>query len=79
MVMGVVLVDNDFTSSSVTAVFSTGSTSSTISIPVSRDNIVEGPETFNLGVRFSDTRITAGARSTATGQIDDSTSKVLHL
>ncbi|XP_065893096.1 FRAS1-related extracellular matrix protein 2-like isoform X2 [Dysidea avara] len=65
--------NNDFTSSSVTAVFSTGSISSTISIPVSRDNIVEGPETFNLGLRFSDTTITAGARSTATGQIDDST------
>ena len=56
--------------------FNAGFTTSTVSVPVMADTILEGQETFNLTVMSSIARIVAGPRSTATGVIDDSTGQV---
>ena len=38
----------DYDSTSITATFTIGSTSTTVDIPVIKDNIVEGLETFDI-------------------------------
>ena len=68
----------DYTSAPITATFSVGSTSTTIDVPVSKDDIVEERETFNLNFSipslFND-QIILGNITTATGFIVDDTSK----
>ena len=66
----------DYNSRTITATFSPGTTSTTITVPVMNDDVVEGTELFNLEIvidQSSRKNATVGNRTTATGQIIDST------
>lgn len=72
----VILLGDDFDTSTLTATFNAGFRTSTVNVPVMMDNIVEGQETFDLTVMSDIPRITTGPRSTATGVIIDSTGQL---
>ena len=72
----------DFNSTTQTAVITAGTNSSTVSIPVMNDNIVEGDEMFtmNLNVPASlGPGIIAGAITMATATIIDTNSKLQQM
>ena len=66
----------DYTSTPITATFTAETTSTTIDVPVSTDDIAEGPETF--GITFiippSLSRVVPGDITMAVGNITDTTS-----
>ena len=66
----------DYTSTPITATFTAGTTSTTINIPVTIDDIVEGTEMFNLVVNINSSKIDVilGIQNTAIVFIHDSTS-----
>ena len=65
----------DYISTPITAIFSVGTRSVTISIPVRKDDIVEGTETFSLNIMVpsSENNTRLGKQSTAMVHIRDST------
>ena len=65
----------DYISTPITAIFLVGTRSITISIPVRKDDIVEGTETFNLNIMIpsSENNTILGKQSTAIVHIHDST------
>ena len=68
----------DYTSTPITATFTAGTTSTTIDIPVTMDDIAEHSETFNLGLTIPPTLsdVVLGGTHTAVGNITDATSKM---
>ena len=68
---------SDFDSASQTATITAGTSSDTVNIRVINDNLVEGDETFRMNLNVpTSPGITAGAITTATGIISDSTSEL---
>ena len=70
----------DYTSTPINATFTAGTISTTINVPVTRDNIAEESETFNLGLNVITSlsgRVTPGGISASTVTITDDTSKIL--
>ena len=68
----------DFTFVPTTATFSPGSTNTTINITVSKDNILEKREIFNLNLKIPESladQVIPGNITIATGVIIDDTSK----
>ena len=68
----------DFNTAPLTATFASGMTMINVSVPVTRDDIAEGNEMFDLTLTVPSSlapSITAGDRDTAVGVITDSTSK----
>jgi len=68
----------DFTSSHLTATIPIGTNTVTVRVPVISDNIVEGDEMFNMSLTVLSSLghgIVAGAITSTTGIIVDSTSK----
>jgi len=68
----------DFTSFLLTATIPNGANTTTVRVPVISDNIVEGDEMFNMTLTVPSSLgpgIVAGAITSATGIIVDSTSK----
>ena len=68
----------DYTSAPINATFPVGSTSTTVVVPVSKDNILEERETFNLNFSIPSSlngQIVPGNITTATGIVVDDTSK----
>ena len=68
----------DYDSNSLTAIFTAGSTSTTVNVPVTNDNIVEGPETFDLTFTIPSSlggQVILGTITNANGNIIDNTSK----
>ena len=68
----------DYTSTPITATFTPGTNSATIIIPVTKDNIAEKSEKFNLSFTIPsslDSRVTPGTISTATATITDNAGK----
>ena len=68
----------DYTSTPINGTFTAETTSTTINIPVNKDDTLEEPETFNLGLTIPsplNDRVNLGAISTATATITDDTSK----
>ena len=66
----------DYTSTPITATFTAGTTSIKIDVPVIRDNIGEGLETFDLNftiIPSSPSDVEPGRITTAIGQIIDTT------
>ena len=66
----------DYTSTPITATFTAGTTSTTVDVPVTKDNIGEGLETFDLSftlIPSSPSGIESGSITTAIGQIIDTT------
>ena len=65
----------DYTSTPITATFTAGTNSTTISIPVNKDDIVEGTEMFNLHINMPllNSDVILGTQSTAVVYIYDST------
>ena len=65
----------DYASTSITANFTAGTNSTTINIPVTMDDIVEGTEMFNLGIIIpsSTEDVILGKQNTAIVHIYDST------
>jgi len=66
----------DYTSTPITATFTAGTDSITINIPVTKDDIAEKPETFNLNFTILSSlgsRVTPGTVSTAIATITDNT------
>ena len=75
-----VILEDDFTSTSLTATIPAGATTTTVRVPVMSDYIVEGNETFSMSLNVPsslDPGIVAGSVTSATGIIVDSTSKGL--
>ena len=69
----------DYTFSPINATFSVGADSTTIDVPVSKDNIVEEMETFNLNFSIPSSlsgKVILGGITTATGIIVDDTGKI---
>ena len=66
----------DYTSTPITATFTAETTSTTIDVPVSTDDIAEGPETFGLTFNISSSlsRVIPGGINMAVGNITDTTS-----
>ena len=66
----------DYTSTPITTTFTAGTTSTTIDISVSTDDISEGPETFDLTftIPSSLSRVVPGNITMAIGNITDTTS-----
>ena len=68
----------DYDSTPLTAIFTAGSTRATVNVPVTNDNIVEGPETFDLTFTIPSSledQVIPGNITNATGNITDNTSK----
>ena len=68
----------DYDSTPLNATFTAGSTSTIVNVPVIKDNIKEGSETFNLSFTILSSledRVISGTIITAVGNITDSTSK----
>jgi len=66
----------DYTSNPIIATFNAGTNSTTINIPVTKDDIAEKSETFNLVFTIPSSlhnRVTPGTISTATATITDNT------
>ena len=71
----------DYTSTPITATFTAGTTSTTIDVPVSTDDIAEGPETFSLTFTIppSLSHVVPGDTTMAVGNITDTTSMHLRI
>ena len=69
----------DFNTAPLTATFASGMTMSSVSVPVTRDDIAEGNEEFDLMLTVppSLVRVIRTDRDTAVGVITDSTSKCM--
>ena len=70
----------DYTSTPIDATFTAGSTNTTISIPVTMDNLAEESETFNLRFTIPSSlsdKVVPGNITTANGTITDDTSKIM--
>jgi len=67
----------DYTSAPITATFTAGTTSTTVDVPVSTDNITEGSESFDLTftIPSSLSHVIPGNIAMAVGSITDTTSK----
>jgi len=65
----------DYTSNPITATFTAGTNITTINIPVTKDNIVEGTEMFNLDIIIPSSLkdVILGIQNTAIVHIYDST------
>ena len=65
----------DYTSTAINAIFTAKTNSTTINIPVTMDNIVEGTEMFNLKIIIpsSEEDVILGKQGTAIVHIYDST------
>jgi len=72
----------DYDSTPITATFTIGSTSTTVNIPVTKDNIAEELETFDITIvipsSFKD-QVILGDVTNAFGTIIDNTSKIILL
>jgi len=71
----------DYTSTPVTATFTAGTTSTTIDIPVTMDDISEGLETFDLSytiIPSLPSGFEPGSITTAIGEITDATGYNVH-
>ncbi|XP_065905004.1 uncharacterized protein [Dysidea avara] len=72
----------DYTSTPITATFTAGTTSTTVDVPVTKDNIGEGLETFDLSftlIPSSPSGIESGSITTAIGQIIDTTGLLVNF
>jgi len=69
----------DYTSTPITATFPAGTNSTTISVPVTMDNIAEQSETFDLSLTITGENILPGDIIRAIGNITDATSKIMVL
>ena len=70
----------DYTSIPINATFPVGTNSTTIDIPVTKDNTVEEVETFNLNFSIPSSlqdRVIPGDITTAIGMIIDDTGKIV--
>ena len=68
----------DYDSNPVMATFTAGSTSAMVNVPVTVDDIVEGPETFDLSFTIPSSlqvQIMPGMFTKAAAIIDDNSSK----
>ena len=68
----------DYDSTPITATFTIGSTSTTVNVPVIKDDIVEESETFNLAFTIPSSlkdQVKLGDVTDAVGTIIDNTSK----
>ena len=65
----------DFTGGTYTATFQAGSTTASVSIPITNDSVLEGTESFNGSLSIpqaaADLKVTAGSADTATVNILD--------
>jgi len=69
----------DFNSALINAIFNVGTTSTTINVPVTKDNIVEKSETFNLNFNIPSSlsgQVTPGTITKSLGNIIDNTGKI---
>jgi len=69
----------DYTSTPITATFTAGDDSTTISVPVTMDDIAEQSETFDLSLNIPPALsgdVILGNIPTAVGNITDDTSKL---
>lgn len=70
------IADVDFDDDLQSVAFPAGSSNASVTVPVFFDNLLEGNETFSLGLRITVRRVSASSsRGTATGIIIDSTGK----
>ena len=70
----------DYTSTPIYAIFAASTTSTTIIVPVTRDNIAEQSETFDLTFTIPSSlrsQIIPGHITKAVGRITDDTSKIV--
>ena len=70
----------DYTSTPINATFAASTTSTTISVPVTKDNIAEKSETFDLTFNISPSisdQVIPGNITKAVGVITDDTSKIV--
>ena len=70
----------DYTSTPIDATFAANTTSTTINVPVSKDNIAEESETFNLTLTIPpslSSQVIPGKITKAVGVITDDTSKIV--
>ena len=70
----------DYTSNLITATFPAGTTTTTINVTVTRDNIAEQPEKFDLSFTIPSSlsgSVVSGSITSAVGTINDETSKIL--
>ena len=65
----------DYISTPITATFPAGTNSTTINVPVTRDNISEYAETFDLKLTIPSSLQLSTGTDRAVGRIDDNTSK----
>ena len=67
----------DYTSNPITATFPAEATTTTINVPLTKDDILEGDESFELSISVSSgqRRVIMGPMTKATCVIKDSTSK----
>ena len=71
-----VILEDDFTSTPLTATIPAGATTATVRVPVMSDDIVEGNEMFSMSLNVPPSLgpgIVAGSVTSATGIIVDST------
>ena len=72
----------DYDSTPITATFTAGITSTTVSVPVITDTIVETPEIFDLSFAIPSSligHVKPGTIANAVGNITDDTSKIILL
>ena len=72
----------DYDSTPINATFTAGSTSTTVNVPLTTDNIVEGPETFKLTITIPSSlsgQVMLGTIPEAIGNITDDTGKTYML
>ena len=70
----------DYTSTPITATFAAGMANTTVNVPVTKDEILEPSESFDLTFTVTpmlSTRVLMGNPNTATGNIIDSNGKNL--
>lgn len=75
------IAGRDFDATPLTVVFSPGDQSKDVQIPIVCDTDVEGTETFSmsLSINATNSRLRLGTQRTATGNIEDSTSKCSNM
>jgi len=69
----------DYDSTPIIATFSAGTTSTTVNVPVTNDNIAEKSETFDLSFDISPSlsgRVIPGTITNAVGNITDNTGNI---
>ena len=72
----------DYNTSTIPATFIAGTNSTTVTMSLISDDIVEGPETFKLNITIPPSlsgRVTLGTITEAVGNITDDTSKILYV